>query len=655
MNEEIREKAVILPPFKHFIMTVGEIPSSYLESMSYYEMLVWFTNYLGKTVIPAINENGEAVIELQNLFVELQTYVNDYFDNLDVQEEINNKLNDMAEDGSLYAIIKQYTDPIIEEQNERIETIVDTQNIKINANTTEILNNASNITTLSNQIASIITHNQDTSSNTELIDIRTEFDGTVAESAGAAVRGQAELLNTKINNSDIKIAENTIKNYYGLDGYKNTSFSNGATGNGLNTGIVIPEGNSGFSSFVCYFLNFRDNSRMERYLGKTIKFTLKYQYNGDDIYDNLQSTQLKLRSWDGLTTYSTVDGDQSHVTSSKNGNVITKSISWTITSDIKYLGVLFQLMTQQEVEEDTTITIIENTYELIDTSVTKNTNALTQFINDKGTQTNLTIKQDGTGDFYKIKDCFDYINSKGDNNRNNIYNVYIYSGIYNVVNEQGGTTWLNNVSISNGERQGLTIPSYVRLIGIGNVIIECKIPGTVTNADAYRCVSLFNCKQWNEIYNIHMTSQNVRYTVHDEASGDYGKTHRVWENCVFERLTGRTDIFSTTNYGGGLGSGGVYKFNNCIFLNDGTNLFIHNNNSIEPNTINVDGCYLKNRLYGHSINFGYIGTNTYNSIAYVKNCMYNDVANIAIEDGSTNAWSIYNFVDDTVTISGEVQ
>lgn len=124
MYDQIEEKTVILPPFKHFIMSVGEIPSSYLETMTYYEMLVWFTNYLGNTVIPAINENGEAVTELQNLFVELQTYVNDYFNNLDVQEEINNKLDDMTEDGSLQNIVGQYIRsdiiPLINDQNEEI-------------------------------------------------------------------------------------------------------------------------------------------------------------------------------------------------------------------------------------------------------------------------------------------------------------------------------------------------------------------------------------------------------------------------------------------------------------------------------------------------------------------------------------------------------
>ena len=44
-----------------------------------------------------------------NRFNELYTYVHDYFDNLDVQEEINNKLDDMTEDGTLQSILLNYT------------------------------------------------------------------------------------------------------------------------------------------------------------------------------------------------------------------------------------------------------------------------------------------------------------------------------------------------------------------------------------------------------------------------------------------------------------------------------------------------------------------------------------------------------------------
>ena len=111
MSENLNLKTIstIDPsPFKHLCVTIGELPSTFVESMSYYELLAWFVNYLEKTVIPAVNANGEATAELQELFIELKTFVDTYFDNLDVQEEINNKLDDMAEQGTLQEIITTY-------------------------------------------------------------------------------------------------------------------------------------------------------------------------------------------------------------------------------------------------------------------------------------------------------------------------------------------------------------------------------------------------------------------------------------------------------------------------------------------------------------------------------------------------------------------
>ena len=95
-------------PFRRLITTIGALPTSFIDSMSYYEMLAWFCDFLQNTVIPAVNDNAEALAELQRLFVELKDYVDNYFDNLDVQDEINNKLDDMAESGQLTDIIAQY-------------------------------------------------------------------------------------------------------------------------------------------------------------------------------------------------------------------------------------------------------------------------------------------------------------------------------------------------------------------------------------------------------------------------------------------------------------------------------------------------------------------------------------------------------------------
>ena len=86
-----------LSPFKRFCCTIGNLPSSYVESMSYMELVYWLCDYLQNTVIPALNNNAYAIQELQN-----------YFSNLDIQEEINNKLDQMAESGELTEIISQY-------------------------------------------------------------------------------------------------------------------------------------------------------------------------------------------------------------------------------------------------------------------------------------------------------------------------------------------------------------------------------------------------------------------------------------------------------------------------------------------------------------------------------------------------------------------
>ena len=108
MNNKTDIDIKYVSPLKKILMTIGELPTSYIETMSYYEMLVWFTEFLRNQVIPTVNNNAEAVSELQTLYEELRNYVNNYFDNLDVQDEINNKLDEMAESGQLTDIIAQY-------------------------------------------------------------------------------------------------------------------------------------------------------------------------------------------------------------------------------------------------------------------------------------------------------------------------------------------------------------------------------------------------------------------------------------------------------------------------------------------------------------------------------------------------------------------
>ena len=91
------------------------IPLAFDESMSYYETLCGLLSYLKDTILPTLNNNADAVAELQTLYEELRSYVDDYFKGLDVQEEINNKLDDMVNDGTLSTILDKY---VIDLQNQ---------------------------------------------------------------------------------------------------------------------------------------------------------------------------------------------------------------------------------------------------------------------------------------------------------------------------------------------------------------------------------------------------------------------------------------------------------------------------------------------------------------------------------------------------------
>ena len=113
-----------LKPFPKFCCSIGYIPTSYKVGMTYEEQLWWLCDFLENTVIPTVNQNGQAVEELQNLYIELKSYVDNYFENLDIQTEINNKLDEMVENGTLAKIINE---DIFNELNQKVDNLINSQ------------------------------------------------------------------------------------------------------------------------------------------------------------------------------------------------------------------------------------------------------------------------------------------------------------------------------------------------------------------------------------------------------------------------------------------------------------------------------------------------------------------------------------------------
>lgn len=93
------------------------------DALTNYELLCKVVEYLNKI---AANDNvqNENITALANAFNDLKDYVDNYLDHLDIQEDVNNKLDEMVEDGTLAEIINQ--------------EIFTELNSKVNANTEDI-------------------------------------------------------------------------------------------------------------------------------------------------------------------------------------------------------------------------------------------------------------------------------------------------------------------------------------------------------------------------------------------------------------------------------------------------------------------------------------------------------------------------------------
>lgn len=119
-----------LRPFRFWCQKV--LPLVYDESLSYYELLCKVVDYLNKTmedVDQMITDMGEfqtadrdfkteirdAYIEMGRKFDQLQIFVETYFDTLDVQTEINNKLDAMAASGYFNTLFTAlFTDDVVD-------------------------------------------------------------------------------------------------------------------------------------------------------------------------------------------------------------------------------------------------------------------------------------------------------------------------------------------------------------------------------------------------------------------------------------------------------------------------------------------------------------------------------------------------------------
>lgn len=98
-----------IPKFRRCVLQNFPFIEQDFDALTDYQLLCKVVEYLNN-VITSQNEVIEATESLTSDFNELQSFVEHYFDSLDVQQEINNKLDSMVEDGTLEEILSQYID-----------------------------------------------------------------------------------------------------------------------------------------------------------------------------------------------------------------------------------------------------------------------------------------------------------------------------------------------------------------------------------------------------------------------------------------------------------------------------------------------------------------------------------------------------------------
>ena len=96
-----------LTPFKRCVIQNFPFIEADFDALTNYGLLCKIVEYLNQ-VIASQNEVQGVTEEIVTAFNNLYDYVHDYFENLDVQEEIDNKLDEMFEDGTLEQIVSTY-------------------------------------------------------------------------------------------------------------------------------------------------------------------------------------------------------------------------------------------------------------------------------------------------------------------------------------------------------------------------------------------------------------------------------------------------------------------------------------------------------------------------------------------------------------------
>ena len=579
------------------------LPLVYDDSLSYYELLCKVVNYLNNTIAD-VNTLGTDVDNLNRAYNELQSYVNDYFSTLDVQQEINNKLDVMAQDGTLSALIQ----PLFNAYKTEIDNEVKQQNNKL----TVLENRMNTFTSLPNG---------STTGDAELIDIRVPANGfnndEAFATAGDAVRGQVSSLKSDITNS-----------LYGNINYGNTITNNiandtsGIIYNGAGIEIII---NNPLTE-ITVDLKAKIDGNVKCVIFDHVYRNVLAESGLYPINTNLTSYKFtfdkKLNLTGALLVMFVLDNMDNAIYYAFNADGLQHSNFWYKEANAFYYMYFARKMINNDKNTiikansnnkqgmQFTISCYEpiNAYKEIN-NIKKNKSYKMNYIYVSKNGNDTT----GDGSIYNPYATIYHANETiTDNSENNRYTIIVGNGTYTDLQEKYAGTFSK-------QYEGVVCKSYVYYTSetplepdktvikwdgatgytkpVTNEEITDKAPFHITKSVDTAIIGFkFECK-------------NIRYCAHIETVYPiYGPVNFKYENCIFE-WGGIPDVSDFTVARANVGMGTTYYergiFRNCFFNNtnpsteNGGNhlIFQTHDNTLNPNcsikigeNIKVENC-----------------------------------------------------------------
>lgn len=570
----------------------------------------WFLAEFNKLVEQwkAMQKNFDS---LQDAFNDLKSYVQDYFKNLDVQEEINKKLDSMVSDGTLLNIISpKVSDATGNWLNEHITNPasppIDTSltvsgaaaDSKIVGETINTVNKKISdlkLTPIKNCVEKIDAgHLWD---NTGNLIVNANYDAVTIKIEG----GKKYSINKQIgdNNFNLVIGKNgdIIKKFTSNmcvpigNGYYFTAPYDAVylkLTSGLTTywnDFIIIEGVYNITSYkiedypINTFVKVKSNLPLETMNDVILDEAGKYMslFN-DNTSDNLiPSIVMTVGEYFDGTNFST-KSEYRYFKKYVNSNETYKitALNDGEVSHAFYLLDYENNVLEKRIDcEDSIIYIKQDCVMVINNSWKNSPEPTVNLMTYDDSKEIIAPRIYYCGknrQFKKLKDCIEEATKFMDSV------VYVDNGIYDLVSEFG-IDYLN--SYNETENIGIELKNRVHVIFSSGAKVVFNYTGS--NEATQKYFSPFNSGKYGfTLENALVESTNCRYSVHDERASDSDSYHNVYKRCSFIHDSSKaTGWHSAQAIGGGLGLYGDILIEDCYCKSVG------NNDSISYHSPNI--------------------------------------------------------------------